>query len=271
MNLRGSLAACAVAGVLVLSGCGGDADKDSADATAPTSGSTTAGTETTPAPGSGDAPAQGSVDVADFVEDLREGAEKSDSSHAKITIKVAGQTMVTEGDFDNNEGDPVARMSMEIPGAGPAEIRLVDDTFYMNMGQMTGGKFATLDIDDLPPETARSLEAMDPGAQIDQYAKAITAVDFVGEEKHSGVDTEHYRVTMDAAKLDGLPGGGALPKTVVMELFLDDENRLRGMAMSMKVQGQAMTMESTFSDFGKDVNVEAPPKSEIATGPKMAG
>lgn len=270
MNLRRSLAACAVAGVLVLNGCGGDADKDSADPTsAPTSASTTTGStsqETTNA-----APAKGSVDVAEFVEDLREGAEESGSSHAKITIKAAGQTMVTEGDFDNNDGDPVARMSMEIPGAGPVEIRLVDGTFYMNMGQMTDGKFAKLDVDDLPAETARSLEAMDPSAQIDQYAKAIKAVEFIGEEKHGGIDTEHYRVKMDATKLEGMAGGASLPKTVVMDLFLDDENRLRGLSMNMKVQGQPMTMQGTFSDFGKDVKVEAPAKSEIATAPKMAG
>lgn len=269
MNLRRSLAACAVAGALVLSGCGDDGGKDTADASGSPTSATSPGTSTTA--GADEAPAKGQVDVAEFVDDLREGAEGSDSSHARITIKAAGQTLVTEGDFDNNDGDPVARMSMEIPGAGPVEIRLVDDTFYMNMGEMTGGKFAKLDIEDLPPDTARSLEAMDPGAQIDQYAKAIKAVEFIGEEKHSGVDTEHYRVKMDSTKLEGMPGGAALPKTVVMDLFLDDENRLRGLAMATKVQGQAMTMEGTFSDFGKDVEVEAPAKSEIADAPKMAG
>lgn len=263
MKLRRSLAACAVAGALVLSGCGDtDADKDAA--ATPTSGSTTSSTTGS---GSGsDAPAKGPVDVAEFVEDLRDGAEESDSSHAKMTITTGGQTIVTEGDFAANDGDPVARMTMNIPGAGEMEIRLVDDAFYMNMGEMTGGKFTKMDIKDMPAEIGESLEAMDPDAQVEQYAAAIQSVEFVGEAEHGGVDAEQYKVTMDAAKLQGIPAGAKLPKTVVMDLFLDDENRLCGMTMDMKVQGQAVSMDGVFSDFGKKVEVTAPAKAELAAG-----
>ena len=277
MKLTRSLAACAVIGALALTGCGDkDATKDAAASTSP-GATSSASTDGSKSP-SGDAstgtddtsdddeskPATGdAVTVASFVEDLKDGNSEVSSSHAKIVMDVAGQRMVTEGDIDASGKDPEAIMTMTLPQMGKAEIRLVDGTFYMRMPGVTKDKFMVIDLDDAPGDIAQSLDSMDPAAQVDEFAKAINQVTYLGETERSGVDVDHYRVRMDSTKIGSLAGGATLPKTVVMELFLDDDHRMRGMQMEVPVQGKKFVMDGTFSEFGKDVDVQKPAASQL--------
>jgi hypothetical protein len=276
MKLTRSLAACAVIGTLALTGCGDkDATKGAASSTSPgaTSSSSTDGS----ASPSGDAstgtddtsddeskPDKGdTVTVASFVEDLKDGSSEVSSSHAKIVMDVGGQRMVTEGDIDASGKDPEAIMTMTLPQMGKAEIRLVDGAFYMRMPGVTKDKFMVIDLDDAPGDIAQSLNSMDPAAQVDEFAKAINQVTYLGETERSGVDVDHYRVRMDSSKIGSLAGGATLPKNVVMELFLDDDHRMRGMQMEVPVQGKKFVMDGTFSEFGKDVDVQKPAASQL--------
>jgi hypothetical protein len=282
MKLTRSLAACAVVGTLVLAGCGG---KDSAadDAAKTTDAATTASSGATASGATGSADATGSaassgstanesdappakgegVTVASFVRDLKDGSREVTSSHARITMEVAGQTIVSEGDIDTSGKQPEAIMTMTMSQSGKAEIRLVDGTFYMRMAAVTKDKFMVIKLDQLPASMSQSLDSLDPGEQVDQYARAITAVTYLGKAERAGVDVEHYRVRMNSAQVAGMAGGVSLPKTVVMELYLDDAHRMRGMQMEVPVQGKKFLMDGTFSQFGKEVDVQKPAASQL--------
>ncbi|RJS47539.1 hypothetical protein [Nocardioides cavernaquae] len=274
IKLTRSLAACAVVGTLVLTGCGDKdgaakdgAAKDEAANSSPTSGSTSP-SPSGPTAGSSSAdasdPSKGqAVSVESFVDDLKDGNSDVSSSHARIVMEVAGQRVVTEGDIDASGKDPEAIMTMTLPQVGKAEIRLVEGSFYMRMPGVAEDKFMVVDLDDAPGDIAQSLKSMDPAAQVDEFAKAIRAVTYLGETERSGVEVDRYRVRMDSSQLASLAGGASLPDTVVMELYLDDDNRMRGMQMEMPVQGKKFVMDGTFSQFGKDVDVQKPPASQL--------
>lgn len=282
MKLTRSLAACAVVGTLVLTGCGDKdgAAKDAEASSSPTNSSASAspgdfgtkGSAATSGPAASSSassaedsePAKGeTVTVESFVDDLVDGNSDVSSSHARIVMEVAGQRMVTEGDIDASGEDPEAIMTMTLPQIGKAEIRLVDGSFYMRMPGVTKDKFMVVDLDDAPGDIAQSLNSMDPAAQVDEFAKAIRAVTYLGETERSGVDVDHYRVRMDSSEIGSLAGGATLPKTVVMELYLDDDNRMCGMQMEVPVQGKKFVMDGTFSQFGKDVDVQKPSASQL--------
>jgi hypothetical protein len=265
LKLTRSLAACAVAGTLVLAGCGSkdDAAKDAAASTSPTSAAASTAASSGASsdeskPGKGDA-----VTVASFVSDLKDGNSDVESSHSRITMEVAGQRIVTEGDVDTSGAHPEAIMTMTIPSAGASEIRLVDGAFYMRIPKMTKDKFMVIDLDQVPGDIAKSLDSMDPATQVNQFEKAIRAVTYLGGTERSGVGVDHYRVRMDSTKIASLAGGASLPKTVVMDLYLDDEHRMRGMQMEVPVQGKKFVLDGTFSQFGKHVDVQKPSASQI--------
>jgi hypothetical protein len=280
MKLTRSLAACAVVGTLALTGCG---DKDGAAKDAAASGSpvNASGSESpgasgaeAPAATAGSAASSGSADesepakgetvsVDSFVDDLLDANSDVSSSHARIVMEVAGQRVVTEGDIDASGKDPEAIMTMTLPQVGEAEIRLVDGSFYMRMPGVTKDKFMVIDLDDAPGDIAQSLNSMDPSAQVDEFAKAIRAVTYLGETERSGVDVDRYRVRMDSSEIGSLAGGATLPKTVVMELYLDADNRMRGMQMEVPVQGKKFVLDGTFSQLGKDVDVQKPSASQL--------
>jgi hypothetical protein len=269
LKLTRSLAACAVAGTLVLAGCGGkdDAAKDASASTSPTSTSptsTAATGSTSPSSDDESKPDKGeSVTVASFVDDLKDGNSDVESSHARISMEVGGQQILTEGDVDTGGPNPEAVMTMTIPSAGKTEIRLVDGAFYMRIPKVTKDKFVKIDLDQVPGDIAKSLDSMDPVTQVEQFEKAIRAVTYLGETERSGVDVDHYRVRMDSSKIESLAGAAALPKTIVMDLFLDDDHRMRGMQMEVPVQGKKFVLDGTFSQFGKDVDVQKPSASQL--------
>jgi hypothetical protein len=272
LKLNRSLAACAVVGVL-LAGCGGrDGDASpagepmGASSTSPTSAAGSASTASTGSASASDAahPAAGeTVSVKSFVGDLQEGNSSITSSHARMTMEIMGQRIVSEGDVAHSAKHPEAIMTMTIPQMGKTEIRLIDHIFYMRMPSMTKDKFMVIDLDKAPQDIAQSLDALDPSGQVDQFAGAIRAVTYLGATQRSGVDVDHYRVRMDSTKIGSLAGGATLPKIIVMELYLDDEHRMRGMQMEVPVQGKKFAMDATFSEFGKDVDVQKPPASQL--------
>lgn len=131
-------------------------------------------------------------------------------------------------------------------------------------------------------EAAGEVGWVDP-ARTAAYARAITDKDVtkVGTEEIDGANTTQYKVSVDVSKL---PGGEQLSKqvgpTLPMQIWLDDEGRLRRQQIEMSVkapvsasakpEGSAspqqlkMSTVMEFSDFGTEVNAEAPPAGQVA-------
>jgi hypothetical protein len=96
--------------------------------------------------------------------------------------------------------------------------------------------------------------------------QSISTLTKVGTETVDGVQTTHYKVTIDTAKagaLMGVPDGstGALPKTVTYDVWVDGSNRPVQVTIDMAMA----KVDLHFSKWGQPVHVVAPPASQVST------
>ena len=271
MKLQRSLTALALAGVLVLSGCGDD-DKDNGNAKVGDSASTSDSPSQTPSEDTTEATGD-EVDKADFLADMRAGIEGFTSAHMTMEVASPSGDMSGEGDMELS-GDKLAMamtMSMPALGDGEAEVRLVDGFMYMKMPGQTDGKFIKLDLSD-PSGPLASLgsltDAFDPTRSFDMFAEGLTKVVDLGEADLDGETLDHYRLTIDTSKVEAfkdLPGASGIPETLDYEMWVDDEFRMRGMDMDLPTGKTTVR----YTDLGEPVDIKAPPASQVTTMPGM--
>ncbi|MFE2282237.1 hypothetical protein ACFXAE_34410 [Streptomyces sp. NPDC059454] len=264
-----AIVVAAVMGSVVLSGCGeGSGSKTEGDGTPPS------------ASGSADAQEQGTTEV-------RAAYDKTaEAESARMTIRMnlaaEGQTITSEGKgvLGLAEGDSVMTVTAQDE---TIEQRVVDQVLYQKVpGQKTpGGKpWIKIDLEKVAAQQGLGNQQIGDPAQTAAYAKAIADKDVtkVGTEKVGGVNTTHYKVSVDVSKL---PGGDQMSKqlgpTLPMQVWLDDEGRLRRQQIDMTVKAPAsaqpegstspqqlkMNTVMEFSDFGTEVDAEAPPAGQV--------
>jgi hypothetical protein len=268
------LTALALAGALVLTGCGGD--EDGGDAKVGDSASTTdsespaeSATPTEDETGS----LQGEeVDKDEFLADMREGVEGFTSAHVTMKVAATGGDMTGEGDMELTDGELAMAMTMDMPAfGGEAEMVLVDAFMYMRLPGQAGDKFYKLDLSD-PSGPLGSLggltDAFDPTKSFDVFADGLTRVAYLGEGDLDGENLDHYQLTIDSSKvkeLQDLPGASSVPDEITYEMWVDDEFRMRGMEMDLPTGRTSVR----YTDLGEPVDIEAPPASKVTTMPGM--
>jgi hypothetical protein len=266
----GAIVVAAVVGSVVVAGCGdgGDSRAQGVDASAGTS--------------KGGVREQGTA----AVRTAYDKTAQAESARMTIRVKLSaeGQTVTSDGEgvIDLAEGDSVMTITAQDKSI---EQRVVDQVLYQKApDQKTpGGKpWIRIDLKKVAEQQGVSSQQIGDPAQTAAYAKAITDKDVtkVGTEKIDGVNTTHYRVSVDVARL---PGGDQMSKqlgpTLPMQVWLDDEGRLRRQQIDMTVEAPAsasakpnsaapqqlkMSTVMQFSDFGTNVDAEAPPADQVA-------
>ncbi|WP_217250706.1 hypothetical protein [Streptomyces sp. AC602_WCS936] len=268
----GAIVVAAVTGSVVLAGCGDG------------SGSQVEGGGASPsASRSADAQEQGTTEV-------RAAYEKTaEAESARMTIKMnlaaAGKRITSDGEgvLDLATGDSVMTITAQDK---TIEQRVVDQVLYQKVpGQNapSGKPWIKIDLEKVAGQQGLSNQQIGDPAQTAAYAKAITDKDVtkVGTENVGGVSTTHYKVSVDVSKL---PGGEQMSQqlgpTLPMQVWLDDEGRLRRQQIDLTVKAPAsasakpegsasaqqlkMSTVMQFSDFGTEVNAEAPPADQVA-------
>ncbi|MGW7281580.1 hypothetical protein ACWGIV_25420 [Streptomyces sp. NPDC054844] len=271
-----AIGVAAVMASAVLTGCGGDEEPKSQKAGTASSGSASA---------SGDAGAQeqGTTQVRAAYDRTAEAETAKMTINMKLSAPQESITTDGKGALDFQEGDSV----MTVTAQGKSiEQRVVDQVLYQKVpGQKAPGGKTWMKIDLKKAAQALGVNAGQIGdpAQSAAYAKAITDQDVtkVGQEKIDGVDTTHYKVSVDVAEL---PGGDQLRQqvgpTLPMQVWLDGDGRLRRQQLDMSVKGAPsagakaensaapheikMTMVMNYSDFGTEVEAQAPPAGQVA-------
>jgi hypothetical protein len=178
---------------------------------------------------------------------------------------------------------------------GPIEQVFDGDVIYMKMPAVTqqlGAKKPWLRVDikaagralGLDPSQLGQLGSNDPRQMLDQIRSVSGEVEELGSEKVRGVDTTHYRASVNLRKYpDRLPqqdreqarvaverlidqtGSATYP----MELWIDDKELVRRVriAYSFKVPGQEdeadFSMRMEFFDFGSPIDVAPPPAKDV--------
>jgi len=268
--IRRAVAAAVVPLALAsLSACGSDNSSSAKDASGSPAASSSSSSSTAPA-----APQPGATEsAADFVDRYRTAFDAITTAHATMTMEVMGQKMDGQGDLDYSHDKPAASMTMGggALGSSNLEVRLVDNVMYMNLGAMTGNKFTKIPLDDPNNPLGGSFaDSLDPSRAMDTMQAALEKVTYVG----SDAEGDHYKATVDTQKMlakmgQKVPSGAGLPKTMTYDTWFDDQGRFTKMVVDMGSLGST-TMQ--LSDFGKDVSIQAPPASQVTSGPmKMAG
>lgn len=275
-------AVCAVA-VLALSGCNGS-DSDSAAS---------------------------ELEALSPVAAIQKVADNAGNDSAAYTFEMRGTGISVKGDGAYRGGEnPAARMafdSIKIAGFSmPAgtEFRLVDEVMYLNSskgGLLPGvgdDGWVKLPMDGVKAEGA-NLGGLDPtmADPREQLRKMLDTEDVtkVGTETMDGVKTTRYRASispegsgtvtekktsshsnelsrqLEEQLEDSIRSSFGLTKPVTVDAWVDAEYHARKLQVTLPFLGEA-TMTMKFTDFGSDVQVEAPADAkELNLGDLLGG
>jgi hypothetical protein len=117
-----------------------------------------------------------------------------------------------------------------------------------------------------------ALDDFDPGAMLAKLSPDMfREVTDLGTDTVGGRRLEHFRIVLDtgaASKLvKNLPSTASLPKTMTYDVWLDGKNRLARFTMLMK---KVSRVTATYTDYGADVHISAPPASQVMQMPSTA-
>ncbi|KRF37073.1 hypothetical protein [Nocardioides sp. Soil805] len=166
-------------------------------------------------------------------------------------------------------------------GADELEMIMLDKVLYMSgVGMDLGGK-KWLKIDMSDPDSLFGMlgKSTDPELMF-KAMEEPKEFELLGTEEVDGVDTNHYKVVMDTAayvKAMEMPAelASSMPEDIAVEMWVDADNLPRQFRQELEVPGIAggeastSSTEGTYTDYGTDVTIEAPPASEVAD--KMPG
>lgn len=279
MRIRHSVAALATAPLLLLAACtGGSSDLvGDAESTSPAAtGTTSSGGEFGGSPG-------GTLTEQTFAEAVTDAQLTAQTVHVSADISASGQQATLDGDVKMGASlaDYAADITISAPAMGNGlRMVIVDEVLYMNLGPITQGKFARIDLGDTGSAIGQLMSQMmtsaDPSASLKAMEDGVTSFRKVGAERIDGIDTTQYRVEVDTRKvlaaqgMDDLVGmaGAQLPDTVSYDLWIGDDDLMRRMSFSM---GDVMSMTMNLTAWGDPVDISAPPPSQVAKRDPFAG
>ncbi len=270
LSVRRALASsAAAAALLALAGCGDDSGETTAEKlpAASASAATDEPTATEESETDASAAAGETMTGDEFADLLRTALDEATTAHLTMNLGAVG---TGEGDADYTTSPPnmAVVMSMQALG-GDVEVRMVDGTLYMK-GATFGEQWVSVPLDDPNSPLGGLGSQLDPTAQFQAFADAVTEATNHGPEEVDGETLNHYTATVDTAQLlDSLPeavaGQTGLPESLPQEWWFDDEGRIR--KFSSDFGGMAGRIELSMSDWGSDVDIEAPPSGEVTTMP----
>ena len=281
----GSAALVLTIGVGV-SACGGDdsgsGDTSSAGSEESSDSGTADSADTTDAGDvESEAPEEASLaelSAEDFYPSVMAALKEAGSFTFTTTSDAAGQAQEMTGQA--RFGDDGVAMKASGTGAQAMEMILLDKAMYMKSAALgTGDKWLKIDLSDPNSLFGMIGKATDPEAMF-KAMQSPKKLELIGSEEVDGVETNHYRITMDPTSyLEAMEFPAAmadmLPKELVTEMWVDADNLPRKFAQTIEVkaagggQSTASNTEGTYSDFGTDVDIEAPPADQVTEQPGM--
>lgn len=218
--------------------------------------------------------------ITELATQMRDAQTGASSAHFEMVYggELAESSGLTEsgtsgdlvmGDTASPE-DIQMQMTMNAMGMD-MDLRMLDGTMYIGMGAMTDGKFLTATLEELADDpnlsgTLDSMEGMDAAAQAEAMADAVTSFEHTGVDEVDGVETDVYELTIDPAKLEGGAGLDESMADQVGEMTVTYKVAPDGLPLEtdivMDMSGQELTMETTFSNWGEPVEIEAPAEED---------
>jgi hypothetical protein len=219
-----------------------------------------------------DASAPAELSADDFYPSVMAAMREVETFTFTTSSGAAGQAQEMTGQA--RFGEDGIEMQASGTGAQPMELILLDKAMYMRSADLgTGDKWLKIDMSDPSSLFGMIGRATDPEVML-KAMESPKKLELLGTEEVDGTPTNHYRITMDPTqylKAMEFPAAMAdmMPKELVTEMWVDADNLPRRFAQTIEVPGASggaatsSTTEGTYSDFGTDVEIEAPPASEV--------
>ena len=265
-----------------VSACGGDSGSEDSSSTASDESSDSGTDEAADDAADEESEAAESslteLSADDFYPSVMAAMEEAGSFTFTTTSDSAGQAQEMTGEA--RFGDGGIEMKATGTGAQAMEMILVDKAMYMKSEAFgTGDKWLKIDLSDPNSLFGMIGKATDPEVMF-KAMESPKKLEVIGTEEVDGVETNHYRITMDPSSyLEAMEFPPAmaemLPKELVTDMWVDADNLPRKFEQTVEVKaaggGQATTSntQGTYSDFGTDVEIEVPPASEVTEQPGM--
>lgn len=221
--------------------------------------------EVSTAPGAGD-------EVAPFLTRLKNGFGEEGSVHVELAMS-GGAAVQAEGDTSYGPDGSDMRLTMELgQGTGEVSMLMVDDEVFLSMPGVTPeGKYFEVPADS-PALAGVESAGLSPADSFASFEAGLLKVVEKGTEELDGEATERFELHLDAERAMAAMGSAAgpaagLPETLVYDLWLDEEDRMR--RIEYAVAGTEVTMDMT--DWGDVEPVTAPDASDLVEAPEMGG
>lgn len=227
-----------------------------------TSTATKSGADASAAAGASKTP--GEMSLKDFAAAMASN-QTGQSYHTDMVIDMvakAGKTSIrASGDYGPTPAGPGLRMTMETP-MGKIKVIMIGKDFYMLMPFMTD-KWQKMD--------QKSAEEAQAGSDPEAYVKMLESaskVEFIGNEDVDGQSADHYKVTLPkeaVAKAQGTPLEAlkSISDDIVYDIWLNGAKQPVKMVNKMTMDGQGLTTTVTFSNYGQEVTIKAPPANRV--------
>ena len=264
-----------------VSACGGDSGSEDSSSTASDESSDSGTDEAADDAADEESEAAESslteLSADDFYPSVMAAMEEAGSFTFTTTSDSAGQAQEMTGEA--RFGDGGIEMKATGTGAQAMEMILVDKAMYMKSEAFgTGDKWLKIDLSDPNSLFGMIGKATDPEVMF-KAMESPKKLELIGSEDVDGVETNHYRITMDPSSyLEAMEFPPAmaemLPKELVTDMWVDADNLPRKFEQTVEVKAAGgpatkSNTQGTYSDFGTDVEIEVPPASEVTEQPGM--
>lgn len=253
-------------GLAALTGCGGEEPSDDASA-AGASSSVDNGAEDSGDSGAGSFAVGEEISAEEFTGLMVAAFDKATTADFTMEMTAGGQEIEAVGQADYSTQPPSMRMDMAgMGGMGEMTTIMVDNVIYVRIAQMEE-KFIKLDLDDPANPMGDTFSSqLDPLAQAEIIEAGLVSATYVGEEDVEGATLDRYTAVVDSEamfeqmELDPA-AAGALPEEITYDIWFDDEGRFAQMVVDMGATAGEVLMR--FENWGTEVDIEAPPASEV--------
>lgn len=255
--------------VIGVTACSDDAGTDSSSAVTDENTDSASEEPTDDTSGTPAGPALAELSVDDFYPSVMAAMREAGTFTFESVSDAAGQTQTMSGQA--RFSDAGMEMKASSDGAQPMELILLGKAMYLKSAELgAGDTWLKIDLSDPDSPFGMIGKVTDPEVMF-KAMESPKKLELIGSEDVDGVATNHYRITMDPSRYleaMGFPAAmaGMLPQELVTEMWVDGDDLPRKFAQTIDIgaaDGDASTTEGTYSDYGADVEIEAPPADQV--------
>ena len=258
MRILGAIAVAFLA--LAVAGCGGGGKRTQA----------------------GPRPVSGDLIVAAASKSARSGSVEADFKISGPGVKGSGSGVFNTGPSRSGQLSlkvTVRGMSVPIDSVISGNVLYMRSSVFSHLGLAPGKQWVKLDLGQLAQQRGIDLSSLantspSPASAL-SYLRGSSKVEEVGSEPVDGVETTHYKVTVDleraAARSHGgdrealkrlIQAGGV--KTLPIDVWVDGKDYVRKVQYAQRIgNGKAVRITMNLHDFGSPVSVKPPPADSV--------